>query len=63
MSIWHWIIALIWIVGFGVPIAKILGRLGISKWFTLLAFVPVLNIVALWVLANVKWPSAEPRDS
>jgi hypothetical protein len=58
LSIWHWTIVILVLVLYGVPIAKILGRAGRSKWWTIIFFVPVLNIIALWVFAYGRWPAA-----
>lgn len=59
MSIWHWVILLTYFVAFGVPIAKILGRLGYSKALTIVAFIPLLNVIGLWILAGAKWPISD----
>ncbi len=56
MVVASWIIALVWIFGVGIPVAKILGRLGYSKVFVVLAFIPLVNIIGLWILANATWP-------
>jgi hypothetical protein len=57
---WHWvmppIMLLLLIVLFGVPIARILRRSGRSRWWTIVAFVPLLNLVGLWVFAFTRWP-------
>lgn len=58
-SIWHWgVIAFIVIVYLGLAylVARILGRLGFSRWWGLISLIPYLNIVGLCVLAYVKWP-------
>jgi len=57
MSLWHWFILIFFIVALGVPIAKILGRLGFSKWLTIVYFIPFVNIVGIWILAYVRWPA------
>lgn len=57
MSLWHWFILIFFIVALGVPIAKILGRLGFSKWWTIVYFIPFVNIVGIWILAYVRWPA------
>ncbi len=62
-SLMHWLIVLIWIIGIGVPVAKILGRLGYSKAWTVLAFVPMVNIIALWILASASWPNVRQGGS
>jgi uncharacterized membrane protein YhaH (DUF805 family) len=40
----------------GWPVSKILRRLGFSGWWALLAFVPLVNFVSVWVLAFSRWP-------
>ena len=42
---------------FAVPGAIILRRLGFSRWWVILAMLPYVNIVGLWVLAFVRWPA------
>jgi hypothetical protein len=39
-SLWHWIILILFLVLNGVPIAKILGRAGLNKWWTIAFLVP-----------------------
>lgn len=56
----HWLIMLV--IGgvlFGFPVAKILQRLGISPWWTILAFFPLLNLFGLWALSAVRWPKVD----
>jgi hypothetical protein len=59
LSIWHWIIVILVFVFYGVPTAKILGRAGHSKWWTIVFFAPLLNIIALWVFAYSRWPAVD----
>ena len=59
-SIWHWLVVLVVGVAFAIvayPAARILKRMGFSRWWTLVAFIPYLNVAALWVLAFVRWPN------
>jgi len=42
-----------------VPIASILHRAGRSRWWTLIAFIPLINLIALWVFAFSRWPAVE----
>ena len=30
---------------------------GRSRWWTILAFVPLVNLIGLWVFAFTRWPS------
>lgn len=45
-----------YLVLIGVPTAIILGKAGYSKLWVLLAFIPMVNLIALWVFAFAKWP-------
>ncbi len=59
IGIWQ-VIILIVIVG--VPVAKILSKAGFSKWFCVLAIIPFINIVFLWVFAYVSWPNQRESE-
>jgi uncharacterized membrane protein YhaH (DUF805 family) len=55
-SLWHSVILLlILIVGIWLPV-RILHKAGYSGWWVILAFVPVVNIVMVWVFAFADWP-------
>ena len=54
---------LLLIVIFGVPIARILHRSGRSRWWTIVAFVPLLNLIGLWVFAFPRWPKSDKPPS
>jgi len=56
LSIWHWAIVAALLALVGVPVSRILRRLGFSGWWTILAFVPWVNLIGLWVIAFVRWP-------
>ncbi|HEY4031269.1 MAG TPA: hypothetical protein VGM25_13045 [Caulobacteraceae bacterium] len=60
ISPYHWLIVLV--IGVllpGFPLAKILQRLGISRWWTIVAFIPLLNLIGLWALSAVRWPGVD----
>jgi hypothetical protein len=60
LSPWHLVILLaIPALLFGFPVAKILQRLGLSPWWTILAFFPLLNLIGLWSLSFVRWPKVD----
>jgi len=61
ISIWHWLIVFFVLAAVAIPTAKILGKAGFSKWWTILAFIPWLNLAALWVFAFVQWPATPDR--
>ena len=41
------------------PIGRILRRLGYSPLWSLAVFVPLFNLVLLWLLAFADWPSRQ----
>jgi hypothetical protein len=43
------------------PIARILQRAGFSRWWCLFWAVPLMNIIAVWVLAFVSWPAIDMK--
>ena len=57
LSLSHLIILAVFLGIIGFPITKILGRLGYSKVLVILAFIPIVNWIALWVLAFAHWPA------
>ena len=59
LSILHWLIVIFFIVVLGIPIARILTRIGYSKWWTIVYFIPFVNIVGLWILAYSRWPAVD----
>ena len=59
LSIWHWIVVLIYIAVIGaffVSAVRILNRLGYSGWWSILVLIPIANVVGLWKLSKARWP-------
>lgn len=56
IGFWQLIILVVWILVIGFPITVILKRLEMNRLWVLVAFIPLVNLVALWVLAFKKWP-------
>ena len=58
---WHWVMALVmpllFVILLGVPVANILHRAGRSRWWTIVAFVPFVNLIGLWLFAFTRWPN------
>ncbi len=52
----HFIILLFIVAAFVWPVALILKTAGYSGWWRLLWFVPIGNIVGLWIFATSTWP-------
>lgn len=55
-SVWHWVTVGVVLVVLGYPTARILRRLGFSRWWVVVALIPYANVVGLWLLAFVRWP-------
>jgi len=60
---WHWfmppVVFLLLLFIVGIPIAQVLHKSGRSRWWVILAFVPLVNLIALWVFAFSRWPSLD----
>jgi predicted PurR-regulated permease PerM len=52
----HWLIFAAFVAIVLYPIGRILNRLGLSPFWSVLALIPLVNFVALWVLALTDWP-------
>jgi hypothetical protein len=52
-SIWQLLILVILVV----PFWQIFKRAGFSPWLSLVMFIPVVNLVALYMLAFASWPA------
>ena len=49
-------VIVLYLLIFIVPAAKILARVGFSGWWSLLAVVPLIGLIGVWVFAFVRWP-------
>ena len=59
LSIWQWLFVIFLIVVLSIPISRILTRIGYSKWWTIVYFIPFVNIVGIWILAYSRWPAVD----
>jgi len=56
------IVAIIVLAIILVPFVTIIRKAGYSGWWVLLWFVPLVNIIMLWVFAFSDWPALrQPR--
>ena len=53
----HWIVFAVFAAILLYPLGRILGRLGLSPFWSVLAFVPLANLIGLWLLAFIRWPA------
>lgn len=58
-SLWHWLIVLIAAAVIIYPVTVILRKAGRSPWWAILAIIPWVNVVALWVFALTAWPKQD----
>jgi len=63
LSNWHWLILIIYLFVFLFPVAKIVMKAGYSGWWCLLAAIPLVNLVMLWIFAFASWPTLRDRQS
>ena len=55
----HWTIFVVMVAIILYPIGRILRRLGFSPFWSLLVFIPLVNLISLWVLAFSEWPAGK----
>jgi hypothetical protein len=51
------IVALLSLLAIAYPASRVLKRMGFSRWWTIVAFIPYANVIALWVLSFIRWPA------
>ncbi len=54
-SIFHWLIVIVLLANL-VPVAKILSRTGHNAGWCVFVFIPLINLILLWVFAFKTWP-------
>ena len=54
----HWFTMLLGAVMIVLPFWRIFAKAGFSGWLSLLMIVPMVNLIALYVLAFSDWPIA-----
>jgi len=55
----HWVAFAVTVAVILYPIGRILGRIGLSPFWSVVALIPFFNLVALWVLAFIDWPQIQ----
>jgi len=56
---WFWFIVMVAVVVY--PAGRILNRIGFSPLWSVLMFIPLVNLIALWILAFTEWPGERPE--
>lgn len=52
----HWIIVIVVLATYIIPVAQILRRAGFSGWLAALALIPGVNFILFWIFAFAPWP-------
>ena len=58
----HWLIFVVMATLILYPLGRILGRVGLSPFWSVLALIPFLNLIGLWVFAFTEWPRSGCTD-
>jgi len=61
VSLLHWLattVGLFYVI-FGIPFVRILRRVGLSRWWSVLTITPMVNLIGLWTLAYMRWPAID----
>ena len=59
----HWLMFVIMAALILYPVGRILGRIGLSPFWSVVAMIPFLNLIGLWVLAFTQWPRDGTGDA
>lgn len=59
LTLWHGLVIVIVLILAGIPIGRILRRMGHRPWWLVAFLVPGVSLIAIWVLAFVKWPAVD----
>jgi hypothetical protein len=60
-SIWHWLIVLILVLSWVIPVALILRKAGYSAWWVFLSLIPMINVIGIWLFAMAEWPRTKSK--
>jgi len=52
----HWLMFAVMVAAVLYPVGRILSRIGLSPVWSVVALIPLLNLIGLWVLAFTPWP-------
>ena len=58
----HWLMFVIIVALVAYPVGRILKRMGFSPLWAILTFLPLLNLLGLWIVALSDWPGRSTRD-
>lgn len=58
----HWLFFAVFAAVILYPIGRILERIGVSPFWSVIALIPLVNLVGLWVLAFANWSKAKDAN-
>ena len=47
----------------GRALGRIIGRMGFSPLWAIVMFIPLVNLIALWILAFTEWPRGRGNEA
>jgi hypothetical protein len=56
ITFWQTVIVLVLVSIAALVYSTIAKKAGFSRWWTLVLFVPIANVVLIWVFAYIEWP-------
>jgi hypothetical protein len=60
-SLGHWLFFAVMVAVILYPVGRILKRWGLSPFWSVLALIPVVNLISLWTLAFTEWPAERAK--
>ena len=63
ISIWQLIIILLLVLIPLIIFRPIVKKAGFSGWWALIIFVPIVNLVMIWIFAFISWPAEAPNTA
>ena len=58
----HWLTFVVVVAIVLFPVGRILDRAGLSPLWSVLALIPVVNLIALWLFAYAEWPKLPSKS-
>jgi hypothetical protein len=62
LSAGHGFVFIAFLVIAGIPFWRIVKRTGMHRALSLLWFVPLVNVIFLWVFAFAEWPALKQKQ-
>jgi hypothetical protein len=59
----HWVVFVAFVAAVLYPVGRILDRIGFSPFWSVVSLIPLVNLIALWVLAFSEWPRNSRRPT